>query len=187
MVIRYINIAGTINCDAFGGVKSCGAVCAIGTAGSPGKTGDSAHHTRRRDLPNRVIQSIRHIDIAVRVCPHSVRDGELRHAAHAISAAGARGASEGGESVGSGITGLRRRRHGEKTGKRHRQQGEPCSQTSLFRFGSRSPGWIDFVHGTKVWLVSQPNGPVKERIPIGGGLRQEEVKAVGQDGIGADG
>ena len=43
------------------------------------------------------------------------------------------------------------------------------------------------VYGKKVWLPFQPNGPVKESIPIGVGFRQEEVKAVGQDGVGADG
>ena len=85
--IRHIDIARAVHRHAVGKIKPRGAARAIGAATAAGQTGQRGHHASGRDLADRVVVGVGHIDVARRVHRHAGGNIEPRGAAGAIGAA----------------------------------------------------------------------------------------------------
>src|SRR5437016_5776420 len=101
-----IEVAGSIHCYTRRILsKPCAVVSSIDGVLSKGASqpSDGAHYPGGRDSANREIYRIRDVDIAVHVHGNAFWLVELCGATHAVSAAGARVASQSGPSVRCGV------------------------------------------------------------------------------------
>src|SRR5205807_6306546 len=89
VVIRVgdIDIARVIHCYAGWPIEARAAAGAIGTAFDANQTGQCAHYAGRSDLADRVVNRVRHVNIARVIRCHAVWQVEARGAAGAIGAA----------------------------------------------------------------------------------------------------
>ena len=74
--IRHKYIRSGINRDTSRTIKSGGTTGPIGATGFPGQSSQRAHHTRRRDFANRVVERVGHINVACCVDCHTSRTAE---------------------------------------------------------------------------------------------------------------
>jgi len=86
--IPHVEVAGRIHRDADGLVELGAAARAIHTAGLTGRSGERGDRPGRGDLPDGVVASVGHIEIACGVHGHAARAVETRGGAGAIGTAG---------------------------------------------------------------------------------------------------